>query len=218
MALRKNNRFFAVGALLLAGIFLLVMPVARVLVKPSPPPAELQGVLRTQLDRIGAFQLTGHSGQLITQDNFRSKWSFVFFGYTSCPDVCPATLQVLNAVHQLASEQRAAPSDNMQVMFISVDPGRDTLEKLGQYVTHFNTRFIGATADKKHIDRVASLFGAAYLPDVENRGGYYMVNHTSAIFLVDPRGRLVATFSQPHRANNILSQYAKINAYFSGID
>ena len=103
----------------------------------------------------------------------------------------------------------------MQVVFISVDPDRDSSEKLADYVTYFDKDFIGTTADKIKIDKVTQQFGAGYIADPETSAGVYNVSHTSAIFLVDPYGRLVATFSQPHQAATITSQYKKIRKYFS---
>ena len=104
----------------------------------------------------------------------------------------------------------------MQVIFVSVDPARDSTENLARYVSHFNKKFIGATAGKGAIERLTRQFGADYVLEEETAPGQYLVAHTSAIFLVDPSGRLVASFSQPHYAATLLSQYRKITAYFSG--
>ena len=104
----------------------------------------------------------------------------------------------------------------MQVVFISVDPQRDTAETIASYVTYFNKNFIGATARKSEIDALTRQFGAGYVVESETATGQYLVAHTSAIFLIDPFGRLVATFSQPHYPSTILAQYKKIKAYFSG--
>jgi protein SCO1/2 len=105
--------------------------------------------------------------------------------------------------------------DDMQVVFVSVDPDRDTVEKLADYITYFNKDFIGTTASKEKIDKVAQQFGAGYIMEAETSAGVYNVSHTSAIFLVDPYGRLVASFSQPHQPTTITTQYQKIRKYFS---
>jgi len=187
-----------------------------ILVKPPPPPLELQGILRQQFKLLEPFQLTGREGKFINEQNFRGKWSFVFFGYISCPDVCPATLHVLSSVHGLLKDETGEDPADMQVVFISVDPQRDTIETITRYVAYFNKNFIGATAGKPQIDSLTRQFGAGYVVEAETAPGQYLVAHTSAIFLVDPLGRLVATFSQPHYPATIFSQYKKIRAYFSG--
>ena len=205
---------FPIGTLLLFALFLLVMLFTYMLVRPPPPPPELVGVLRPEFRPLMPFELTDHNGTEFNRKRLQGKWTFVFFGYTSCPDICPATMYVLNAVHGMIEDRTGKAPDDMQVLFVSVDPQRDTPELLASYVTHFNPGFIGATAEKARIDRLAAQFGAGYILEQETTPGQYLVSHTSAIFLVDPLGRLVATFSQPHYANTIVTQYEKILAYF----
>jgi len=198
----------------------MVMAVTYMLVKPPERPAELEGVLRPDFRQLLPFKLTDHNNKVFDEKRLQGKWSFVFFGYTSCPDVCPATLYVLSSVHGLLDDEKNTTSNNiwpddMQVVFISVDPARDTTEILADYVTYFNKSFIGTTADKTEIDKLARQFGAGYVFEEETSAGVYNVSHTSAIFLIDPYGRLVASFSQPHQPTTITSQYKKIRAYFS---
>ena len=204
-----------IGTIVLFGFFLLTMVATYYLTKPSPPPQELAGVLRPGFKLLEPFELTDHNNAVFNEQRFLDKWSFVFFGYTSCPDVCPATLYVLSSIHgQLVDETGEIPED-MQVVFISVDPERDTTEKLADYITYFNKDFIATTSSKAVIDKVAQQFGAGYIMEAETAAGVYNVSHTSAIFLVDPYGRLVASFSQPHQPTTITTQYKKIRKYFS---
>ena len=209
-----KKKIFPVGTLLLFGVFLLVMLVTYMLVRPPAPPPELEGVLRPDFRQLLPFKLTDHTGAVFNEKRLQEKWSLVFFGYPSCPDICPATLYVLNSVQGLLEDETGMVPDDMQVIFISVDPDRDTTEKLASYITHFNKQFIGASASKAEIDRLTSQFGAGYVIEEETAPGQYLVAHTSAIFLVDPLGRLVASFSQPHYATTITEQYQKIQAYF----
>ena len=204
-----------IGTIVLFGFFLLTMVAAYYLTKPSPPPQELSGVLRSNFKLLQPFELTDHNNAVFNEKRFLDKWSFVFFGYTSCPDICPATLYVLKSVHGLLVDESGEVPDDMQVVFISVDPERDTTEKLADYITYFNKDFIATTADKVNIDKITQQFGAGYIMDEETSAGVYNVSHTSAIFLVDPYGRLVASFSQPHQPTTITSQYKKIRKYFS---
>ena len=131
-------------------------------------------------------------------------------------DICPATLYVLNSVQSLQQDKAGDAAIDMQVAFVSVDPERDTTEKLAAYMAYFNPRFIGATADKANIDSLTRQFGAGYMVEDETSPGQYLVAHTSAVFLVDPLGRLVASFSQPHYPTTINALYEQIRTYFSG--
>ena len=209
-----KKKVFPIGTVLLFGLFLTVMLVTYLLVRPAAPPPELQGVLRPEFRLLNPFKLTDHNNAVFNQERLKGKWTLVFFGYTSCPDICPATLYVLNSVQGLLEDETGDVPADMQVVFVSVDPQRDTTEKLASYITHFNKKFIGATADKTEIDRLTRQFGAGYILEAETAPDQYLVAHTSAIFLVDPFGRLVASFSQPHYPKTITSQYQKIQNYF----
>ena len=210
-----TSKKIPIGTIVIFSFFLLVMAVTYMLTKPPERPAELEGVLRPDFKLLYPFKLTDHNKTVFDEKRLQGKWSFVFFGYTSCPDVCPTTLYVLSSVHGLLVDETGKIPDDMQVVFISVDPTRDTTEKLADYITYFNKNFIGTTADKTEIEKLARQFGAGYILEEETSAGVYNVSHTSAIFLIDPYGRLVATFSQPHQPSNITSQYKKIRTYFS---
>ncbi|MCK4675183.1 MAG: SCO family protein [Gammaproteobacteria bacterium] len=210
-----TSKKLPIGTIVIFGIFLLVMAATYILTKPPERPAELEGVLRPGFKLLQPFKLTDHNNTVFDEKRLQGKWSFVFFGYTSCPDVCPATLFVLNSVHGLLLDESGGSTDDMQVVFVSVDPARDTVNKLADYVTYFNKDFIGTTADKTEIEKLARQFGAGYIFEEETSAGVYNVSHTSAIFLIDPTGRLVASFSQPHQPATIISLYKKIRTYFS---
>ncbi len=211
-----EHKFISARTLVLGGFLLLFMIVTYVMARPSPPPQELLGILRPEFRQLHPFELTGNYGLLVNEDSFRGQWSFVFFGYMSCPDVCPTTLQVLDRVQSLLENESGEDSADIQVYFISVDPGRDNIEALTQYVTHFNEGFVGATADKDRIDSFSRQFGAGYLFEEGSAADQYLVAHTSAIFLVDPSARLVASIPQPHYPAAVASQYQKIRDYIAG--
>ena len=210
-----TSKKLPIGTIVIFSFFLVVMAVTYMLTKPPERPSELEGVLRPDFKLLQPFKLTDHNNTVFDEKRLQGKWSFVFFGYTSCPDVCPATLYVLSSVHGLLVDETGKIPDDMQVVFISVDPARDTSEKLANYMAYFNKDFIGTTTNKTEIDKLARQFGAGYIIEEETSAGVYNVSHTSAIFLIDPYGRLVATFSQPHQPATITSQYKKIRTYFS---
>ena len=210
-----NRDTLPVGTLILFAVFLLVMALTYWLIRPAPPPPELAGVLRPEYRLLAPFRLTDQHRNTFDQNHFRGKWSMLFFGYLSCPDVCPMTLHELNRFWRLVEDEAGTPPQDLQIVFVSVDPARDSPQELGAYVRHFNPGFIGATARSDQVDLLAHQFGAGYVLEEETAPGQYLVAHTSAIFLVDPLGRSVAIFSQPHYGNTLHHQYGRIRQYFS---
>ena len=211
-----NRKTLPVGTLVLFAVFLLLMLATWLLIKPPAPPASLSGVLRPEYRLLAPFELTDQRQKPFNEQNLKGKWSMVFFGYLSCPDVCPLTLHELNLFWRLLADETGAAADELQVVFVSVDPARDSTQQLGDFVGHFNENFVAVTAEKSQIDRLARQFGAGYIIEEETSPGQYLVTHTSAIFLVDPLGRSVATFSQPHYASTLHAHYRRITQYFGG--
>jgi len=204
--------------LLVVAVFvtaLLMGAIWKFLPQDSGPPQELLGVLRFEPRQLGTLEFIDHNEKLISEDIFNEKWSFVFFGYTSCPDVCPTTLQALQAVIVSIEKDKSDLLPDTQVIFISVDPERDVVSNLHDYVNFYNRDFIGLTGSKENIDNVVRQFGAGYMMEEADSSGQYLVSHSSAIFLVAPDLRLVAAFSQPHIPKTIVAQYKAIRAYFS---
>jgi len=155
---------------------------------------------------LTAFAFTDHENRVFDLSRLRGKWSFLFFGYTHCPDVCPMTLATLARAHENMAKSTAGAKD-VQFVFISVDPSRDTAGKLMQYVTYFDTTFLGVTGDNAQLGKLADQLGATYqlaiTPGVEN----YPVYHTAAVFLVDPRARYHAVFAPPLDAEGISRRF-----------
>jgi len=179
----------------------------------KPIAGDLQGVLRPEARELTAFTLTDQNDQAFELDRFAGGWSFVFFGYTYCPDICPTTLATLVSVfNQL--EKQEEPVEGLNTFFISVDPQRDTPELLRGYMSYFNKAFIGISGEKEQLDAFARQLGAGYFVEPERGPGDYLVSHTSSIFLVDPKKRLLAHFSPPHDAETIAEQFRKIKALY----
>jgi protein SCO1/2 len=212
-----NRQTFPIGTLFLFGLLLLVMWTTWLLIKPPAPPVELEGVLRSEYRPLAPFSLVDQHRQPFDESSLRGKWSLLFFGYLSCPDVCPTTLHELDRFWRLLRDQTGSDPADLQVVFVSVDPARDSPGQLGSYVGYFNRHFIAATGEKSQIDRLAQQFGASYAIEAETAPGQYQVAHSSAIFVVDPLGRSVAALSQPHYASTLLTQYRRITRYFAGV-
>ena len=140
-------------------------------------------------------------------DRLRGRWSFVFFGFTSCPDVCPVTMTALAQTNKLLADvpEKLRP----RLVMISVDPERDTPERLAGYVKAFDPTFIGVTGTKAAIDELAQRMGVL-VAKRPLEGGNYSVDHTTSVFLVDPDGALHALFSAPHTPQLIAADYRRI--------
>ena len=133
----------------------------------------------------GDFSLTGPKGMTISLEDFRKKVVLVYFGYTFCPDVCPITLSKLKLIMSDLGEK----AKNVQVFFISIDPERDSYDRLKDYVPYFHPTFIGLTGSEADISAVAKKYQTIYMKQkVESEAGYLMA-HTDVVILVDQNGK-----------------------------
>jgi cytochrome oxidase Cu insertion factor (SCO1/SenC/PrrC family) len=139
----------------------------------------------------GPFTLTAHTGERVSDEAFRGKFMLVVFGFTHCPDVCPAELQVVTA----ALESMDGQADRVQPLFVTIDPERDTAEHLADYMAHFHPRLIGLTGSTQEIAEVAEAYHVWYEKVQEGDSANYVMDHTSIIYLMGPDGEFVQHFS-----------------------
>jgi protein SCO1/2 len=214
---QKENRWHTgmkknlpVGTIILFAILISVILVVTAVMRKIVPevPQELVGVLRPAPKPLQPFVFEDQAGEPYTQENLAGKWTFLFFGYTYCPDICPTTLTVLASVTERLEEPLETTQD-VQALFVSVDPQRDKPE-LAKYLSYFNEDFIGITAGQEKTRALADQFGAMFFKEQEEDSGNYLMAHTSSIFLVNPDTEFVATFSPPHDNETIVSQFETI--------
>jgi len=181
------------------------------------PPPEIAGIYFPEPKAIDNFTLIDQTGQPFQRERFRDKWTFLYFGYTYCPDVCPLALAELNQVQQLL-EKRDLDKDNAY-MLISVDPERDTPERLGQYAPYFNPKFEGATGSPEELAKLAEQFGVIYRrsPGQEEQENY-TVDHSSTIILIDPDAQLHAIFTPPHKPATVAADFAEIHGRYEALN
>jgi protein SCO1/2 len=179
-------------------------------------PALAGGSLIEPTTRVPEFSLLDHHGKPYTNTNLLGRWSMLYFGYTNCPDFCPATLGTLAAMEK---RMRAADAPlRPQVVFVSADALHDTPAQLAAYVPYFDADFLGVTApDQATIETFASGVGIAVAIN-PRAGGGYTVDHSSAILVIDPKGRLDAVLTGPFTApvleadfRLITGEYARTN-------
>ncbi len=166
----------------------------------------------------GPFTLKDTSGHVVTQAALNGKWTAVFFGYTYCPDICPTTFQVLGRAQKLleASQAGGAKADNLQFLFITVDPARDTPAVLGAYVKSggFPSHVIGLTGTDDQIAAAAKAYRATYQKEPQTDGTYVMA-HTDIVYLMDPKGRFVAPLTGDMSPKQVADQIAGAEADYA---
>jgi protein SCO1/2 len=153
-------------------------------------PQLASGTWLPQAKPVSDFQLIDSTGRRFTRQDLAGAPALVFFGFTHCPDVCPTTLLKLAQIH------KRAPLPGLRVLFISVDPQRDTPAVLGTYVHAFDPTFEGLTGTPQAIAQLAANFGVA-VNKVELPGGDYTMDHSAVVFLVDDAARIAAIFTPP---------------------
>lgn len=139
----------------------------------------------------GNFALVDHAGNAVTDETYRGKWLVVFFGYTFCPDVCPTTLTtVSDAIDHLGTR-----ASQVQPLFITVDPQRDTVQRMAEYLAAFDAGIVGLTGSPDQIDTAAGNFRAYYARVGEANDPDYLMDHSALLYILDPDGRFAAYVS-----------------------
>ena len=158
---------------------------------------------------LPSFALTDHRGQAFTAESLRDKWTLVFFGFTYCPDVCPTTMALLG---QLMGQLQGLPeASDTRVVMVTVDPLRDTVEQLAQYVPYFNPDFTGVTGDYIEIQRFATSLNVAFRK-VPGQGENYQVDHSANLVLINPRGDYHGFFRSPLELAKLKVTFRSIRA------
>jgi protein SCO1/2 len=158
---------------------------------------------------LKSFALSDHSGKPFSNTELQGHWTFMTFGYTYCPDVCPTTLATLSQAAHLLEQDKL--EHEPRFVFVSIDPERDSPERLASYVPYFNTRFLGATGTQPALRELTGQLGVLYRK-VENEPTAlaYLMDHSASVMLADPQGRLHAVFGAPHDAEAIANDFRAI--------
>ena len=195
---------------------------------PKPPVMPFPGV--TILPKpllLSEFQLTDHKGKPFTNQDLKGNWSFIFFGYSHCPDICPTTLALLNSFYKKLGTSDKHTLEDKRVIFITSDPIRDTVDVMADHVEYFNPDFIGLTAnDIETLKTLGEEIGVIFdyeetethelitdysllTPDAD-----YSVEHNASIFIIDPKGRLVADILPPHTLDRVSETFNLVDKYY----
>lgn len=142
------------------------------------------------------FTLTDHNGDPFTRESLQGGWHLLFFGFTHCPDICPATLQQLSIARKRLAEAGHAPLPD--IVMVSVDPERDTTETLARYVSNFGAGIEGVTGRYDQLQALAKPLGIFYEYEPPDDDGDYNISHSVAVMVINPQAELKALFSAPH--------------------
>lgn len=161
---------------------------------------------------IGQVQLIDKTGRTLLSQNFKGKWTLVFFGYTNCPDVCPSTLLQLEQLKKALVKNH--DDNRYQFLFVTVDPRRDTQTRLKEYVNYFDSQFDAAGGDILHIKTFEKVFGAFHQYEKKSKDDmHYSVAHSAEIYIVDPDARFVGKFLPPFDINNLTHKLTALSAF-----
>lgn len=181
------RRWVAVAIAALCGVAVAVFLVPRLVEEPH----EFIGTVLSNPDTAPSFTLTADTGQPAGIESYRGQVVLIYFGYTFCPDICPASLaELADAMEELGEKDQ-----DVQVIMISVDPVRDTPDVLGEYLDYFDPDFVGLTGTEAEIAAVAEQYNVFYEANEGTPATGYLVDHWAGVMLIDREGRLAELFS-----------------------
>jgi protein SCO1/2 len=187
--MQSNDPSLLVRRIFFAGLMLIVAAAIAAYALLSSP-QRLSGSGEALVG--GPFVMLNHKGQQVTEATFAGKPMLLFFGFTFCPDVCPAELQVMAA----ALDQLGPKGEDIQPLFVSIDPARDTPEVMAAYVSNFGERFIGLTGSPVQVDTMAKTYRVYYARQAnKERPEDYLMDHSSIIYLMGADGKFLKHFT-----------------------
>jgi protein SCO1/2 len=160
--------------------------------------------------KLADFSLKRSDGTSLTKIDLRNQWTLLYFGYTYCPDICPITMAVISQFDEELQKVDPALSTVMQVVFISVDPERDSPEQLSKYVQYFGEDYIGATGDFADLFKLARQLNIAFGYIPEGDEGDYLVNHSGELVLINPYGDYAGFFKAPQNPEQMLESFQSL--------
>ena len=187
--------------------------------QPAKPPELSTATLLTPAKSFQPTGLIDQDGKAFGIEDFKGVYTFIFFGYTNCPDICPATLYQFKIMAAALQKEQPAIYKKTRFMLVSIDPERDTAQHLKEYVHYYNPAFIGLTGKLEDITKFSRQMGVIFerreneeTADAQATDNY-LVDHSSAILMTDTSGHLKAVFTAPHNAVDIIKEYQLIFNY-----
>lgn len=207
----KNKLIFSVLAIIIAALAAVAFLQNR-----EPEPLEFTDIKGVPVYSppvpLPPVTLTDHNGKPFPTAQFKGQWNVLAFGYTHCPDVCPTTLATLNSTWKQLEQQSA--TDGLDFYFVSLDPLRDDPATIKAYINHFNPGFIGLTAEVNTLNEFTQPIGVIFEYEGDIAGGFYGVNHYSALVVIDPQARVRAHILPPFTVEKISRVLEKLREYY----
>ncbi|TNE57129.1 MAG: SCO family protein [Sphingomonadales bacterium] len=169
---------------------------------PAEPP--LAGA-----DIGGPFELVNKDGETVRWSDFEGRYRMVYFGFTFCPDICPTDVQRMTQGYNIFAQQNAGLAKDIQPIFISVDPERDTPEVVGRFAAAFSNDLIGLTGSPEQVKQAADNFRVYYSRGTDTPGGGYLVDHSAIVYLFGRNGEPLATLPTDQGAEAVAAELAK---------
>lgn len=150
---------------------------------------------------LNSFSLTDHTGNEMTNEALEGSWTLAFVGYTYCPDICPVTLAEINKIYpQLSALNSEVP---VKIWFLSVDPKRDSIARLNEYINYFNPSFVASTGPHTQLFPLVRSMGMMYSTSESTDNPNYLVDHSASIVVINPLGQVVGRFKPQHTPGQI---------------
>lgn len=154
----------------------------------------------------GSFSLTNHNGERVTEENFKGKLTLMYFGYSHCPDICPGDLQVMGS----ALDKLGPKANNINAVFVSIDPERDTTEALSKFLPYFHKNIIGLTGTKDETKEITKAYRVYYARvEAPDSGINYLMNHSTITYLMDKNGEYLTHFNRGTSPKQIVARISK---------
>jgi len=194
---------FAIVAIVFAGVLVIAAGVLLALALRETPRGAAGTALASAIG--GPFQLIDQNGEPFSDADLKGKWHLIFFGYTHCPDACPTALNEMS----LALDRLGMKRDEVGVVFITVDPERDTPDALKSYVQSFDAPIVALTGSPEAVAQAAKAYRVFYAKHPRADGDYDM-DHSAVIYVMNPEGRFTATFTPDSSADAIVQRLQKL--------
>jgi protein SCO1/2 len=194
---------FAIVAIVFAGVLVIAAGVLLALALRETPRGAAGTALASAIG--GPFQLIDQNGEPFSDADLKGKWHLIFFGYTHCPDACPTALNEMS----LALDRLGMKRDEVGVVFITVDPERDTPDALKSYVQSFDAPIVALTGSSEAVAQAAKAYRVFYAKHPRPDGDYDM-DHSAVIYVMNPEGRFTATFTPDSSADAIVQRLQKL--------
>ena len=179
-------------------------------------PEKIEGFFWPNQKKLEPFAMVDSNGSPFTLAQLKGKWSFLFFGYTHCPDICPMTMQIMRQSRMELVKSNPDFASKINMTFVSVDGERDTPEHLKNYLSFFGGGFTGATGSEAQLQTLTGQMGVPYSiephqPEEKN----YLVEHSGAVFLISPEGMLASIYQPPITSELIVNRFLQIDQFMN---